>query len=151
MAGVEPAPEAVDENGAVTEETIDAEPVYIIHWDNPIQITTTSKPSIFPSLAVSGNTVHMVWIDLHHGPKNQEVYYSQSANSGETWLDSEIRITNDLVRSIRASLAVQENHPSLCVEKTTSTNVVQCYSTVKVTAPRTLCLRLMSPVSVLVA
>jgi hypothetical protein len=106
---VEPTPGVVDENGAVTEETIDAEPVYLINWDDPIQITTTSKPSIFPSLAVSGNTVHMAWIDLRHGPQNQEVYYSQSSNSGETWLDSEIRITNDPASSIRASLAVQEN------------------------------------------
>jgi len=107
-AEVEPTPEAVTEIEAEPEESVPAEPVYTIHWDDEIQITATSKPSIFPSLAVSGKTVHMVWIDLRHGPQNQEVYYSQSADSGETWLASEIRISNDPASSIRSSLAVQD-------------------------------------------
>ncbi|OPL10109.1 MAG: hypothetical protein AVO34_12090 [Firmicutes bacterium ML8_F2] len=108
-AEVEPTPEALTESEADPEESIPAEPVYTIQWDDEIQITVTSKPSIFPSLAVSGNTVNMVWIDLRHGPQSQEVYYSQSADSGETWLASEIRISNDPASSIRSSLVVQDN------------------------------------------
>ncbi len=47
--------------------------------------------SNYPSIAVCGSTVHVVWYDWRDG--DEEIYYKRSDNNGETWKNDE-RLTD---------------------------------------------------------
>ena len=72
-------------------------------WGVDTRLTNNIDNSRYPSLAVSGSSVHLVWNDIRDG--NWEIYYKSSANAGNTW-SSDTRLTNDNNRSEHTSLAV---------------------------------------------
>ena len=76
-----------------------------VTWGSDTRLTTDNGASQRPSLAVSGNFVHMVWNDR---VSNEEIYYKQSTNSGLTW-GSGIRLTNDPNLSTYPSIAASSN------------------------------------------
>jgi hypothetical protein len=53
-------------------------------WDGVKRLTINSGDSIGPSVGVSGNYVHIAWLDFT--PGNWEVYHRWSGNNGVTWL-----------------------------------------------------------------
>jgi hypothetical protein len=71
-------------------------------WGDDTQLTNEASPSEFPSVAATGEAVHVVWRDLRDG--NWEVYYKRSIDGGETWGD-DTRLTNDGGASMFPSVA----------------------------------------------
>ncbi len=77
-----------------------------VTWESDVQITATGAESIYPTLGVSGSTIHLAWVDQRDGGGNREIYYNRSADNGTTWQASDTRISNDPAFSIRADFAV---------------------------------------------
>ncbi len=75
-------------------------------WGPDIQLTNAPANSEIPSIAVSGNNVHVAWQDMRDG--NYEIYYKHSADGGITW-SADIRLTNDAGNSKSPSVAVSGN------------------------------------------
>jgi hypothetical protein len=55
-------------------------------WPVFSQLSETERPSKYPAITISGNFIHVVWvdaerIDLYWG----RIYYRRSSNSGESW------------------------------------------------------------------
>ncbi len=73
-------------------------------WEEPVRISCGSaQPGIWsPNIVISGQRVHAVWADQRAG--NSEVYYSVSADLGQTW--EEMRLTEDSAVSNYPSIAV---------------------------------------------
>ena len=61
-------------------------------WSVDTRLTNQVDFSIGPSVAVSGNIVHVVWQDFRDG--NPEIYYKRSTNGGTSW-SADMRLTND--------------------------------------------------------
>ena len=74
-----------------------------ISWSADEKLTSNPSDPGIPSLAVSGNNIHIVWHDLRDG--NWEIYYKHSTDNGLTW-QPDVRLTNDVSVSERASIAV---------------------------------------------
>lgn len=72
-------------------------------WGEEIRLTNNSDMSRFPSVAVSGSVVHVVWEDNRDG--NPEIYYKRSTDAGITW-EADVRLTNNSAISAEASVAV---------------------------------------------
>ena len=75
-------------------------------WGADIRLTNSIAFSLFPSIAVSGSVVHVVWND-ERGAANvkPEIYYKRSTNSGLSW-QADTRLTNDTANSYYPSIAV---------------------------------------------
>lgn len=82
---------------------------YSIDWDEEVAITTTGAPSIFPTLGISGSTLHLAWVDMRHGMEIREIYYLSSEDNGLAWTE-EMRLTNDPNQSIRPSIATTNDN-----------------------------------------
>lgn len=80
-------------------------PVYA-DWGADIRLTNALGNSKSPSIAVSGNTVHVAWFDSRDG--NDEIYYKRSLDSGATW-GADVRLTDNLSVSQNPSIAVSGN------------------------------------------
>lgn len=63
-----------------------------ITWTTDIRLTNVPLFSGYPSLAVSGNIVHLTWYDERDG--NYEIYYKRSTDGGLTW-ETDTRLTNN--------------------------------------------------------
>jgi hypothetical protein len=61
-------------------------------WGSDIRLTSNSNWSLFPTLAVSGSSVHLLWMDDRDG--NRETYYKHSTDNGASW-SSDTRLSND--------------------------------------------------------
>jgi hypothetical protein len=70
-------------------------------WETNTRLTNNADYSWSPSIAVSGNFVHLVWFDNSDG--NEEIYYIRSTDSGETWEEA-VRLTNDPAFSDNVSI-----------------------------------------------
>lgn len=64
-----------------------------LSWSSPEQLTN-DLTCVYPSIAVSGSTVHLVWFDGRDGGGSTEIYYKQSADGGNTW-GPDTRLTNN--------------------------------------------------------
>ena len=84
-------------------------PTYSVAWEQEVQITATGAPSFFPTMAVSGSTVHLAWVDQRDGGENREIYYQRSVDGGTHWQMPVMRISNDPSYSIRADFAIQDD------------------------------------------
>ena len=71
-------------------------------WGQEIRLTNDFSYSGSPSLAASGDSVHVVWQDYRDG--NLEVYYKKSTDGGSSWL-SESRLTDNSSESACPSIA----------------------------------------------
>ncbi len=73
-----------------------------VSWGADTRLTTDAAESWYPSVAVSGNNVHVVWPDDRDG--NGEIYYKRSTDNGTTW-DADLRMTNAPSNSDFTSIA----------------------------------------------
>ena len=74
-----------------------------ITWGADTSLIYNQSASYFPSVAVSGSQVNVVWQDYRDG--NFEIYYKRSTDGGTTW-DADTRLTNYAAFSQCASVAV---------------------------------------------
>ncbi len=72
-----------------------------ITWSADTRLTNDAANSEYPSIAVSGSLVHVVWNDTRDG--NYEVYYKNSTDGGNTW-STDTRLTNDPAGSLHTSV-----------------------------------------------
>lgn len=75
-------------------------------WGSDTRLTTALLDAGPPSIAVTGNPVHVVWADPRDG--NPVIYYKRSTDGGGTWSD-DLRLTSDTNNSDRPSVAVAGN------------------------------------------
>ncbi|HEY5125563.1 MAG TPA: exo-alpha-sialidase [Ignavibacteria bacterium] len=54
-----------------------------VSWEQDTRLTNNTAWSWYPSIAVSGLNVHVVWMDFRDG--FQELYYKRSTDEGITW------------------------------------------------------------------
>jgi hypothetical protein len=71
-------------------------------WEPDFRLTDSDGISQFPSFAVTGSTVHVVWSEYRDG--NPEVYYKRSTDAGLSW-EFDVRLTADASSSFAPSLA----------------------------------------------
>jgi len=76
-------------------------------WDPDTRLTNAGGNSYTPSVAVSGNNVHIAWHDSRD--LNEEIYYKRSTDGGTTW-DPDTRLTNAVGNSALSSIAVSGNN-----------------------------------------
>jgi len=74
-----------------------------ITWEPDQRLTNDSAYSGSPSIAVSGNEVHVVWRDNRDG--NWEIYYKRSTDGGLSWFADE-RLTYEYVYASEPSITV---------------------------------------------
>ena len=77
-----------------------------VNWGNDTRLTNHPSFSLYPSIAVSGSTLHLVWQDSRDG--NEEIYYLRSTNSGSNW-EASTRLTNSSGQSKYPSVSVSGN------------------------------------------
>jgi len=61
-------------------------------WSPDTRLTFARLDSWFPSVSVSGGTVHAAWWDNRDG--NYEIYYKRSTDNGFSW-EPDVRLTSD--------------------------------------------------------
>lgn len=76
-------------------------------WGSDTRLTNGPSFSVYPSVAISGSKVHIVWADDRDG--NYEIYYKQSFDGGTTW-GFDARLTNDTARSYLPCFAVLDSN-----------------------------------------
>ncbi|MBN1691399.1 MAG: exo-alpha-sialidase, partial [Dehalococcoidia bacterium] len=74
-------------------------------WGADIRLTSAAGNSYDPSVAASGNNVHVAWEDSRDG--NPEIYYKRSTNGGTTW-GADTRLTSAAASSEKTSVAVSD-------------------------------------------
>lgn len=83
-----------------------------VSWGADIRLTFKTQiiinggiyqESFFPTVAVSGSVVHVVWHDERDG--NYEIYYKRSVDGGKNW-GADTRLSNASASSDAASIAV---------------------------------------------
>lgn len=75
-------------------------------WESEIRLTNSAGTSSAPSIAVSGQLVHISWYDNRDG--NYEIYYMRSLDGGANW-GPNVRLTNNVLRSELSCIAVSES------------------------------------------
>lgn len=73
------------------------------NWGSDTRLTNFTLNSMNPSIAVSGQSVHVVWMDFRDG--NREIYYKLSTDGGVTW-GSDVRLTNNASLSQAPNVSV---------------------------------------------
>ncbi len=74
-----------------------------VSWGADMRMTNSTTYDIYPSIAVSGSDVHVVWQDYNSG--DGEIYYKRSTDSGVSW-GANINLTNTIEGSSYPSVAV---------------------------------------------
>lgn len=74
-----------------------------LNWGTETRLTNNPSSSFLPSVSVSGQIVHVVWIDERDG--NKEVYYKRSADGGQSW-GADTRLTVNVSLSNFPSVSV---------------------------------------------
>ncbi|MCK4396050.1 exo-alpha-sialidase, partial [candidate division WOR-3 bacterium] len=73
-------------------------------WETDTRLTDNSVQSWYPSIAVEGSDVHVVWYDIRDG--NWEIYYKRSTDGGTSW-GTDTRLTDNINFSWYPSVAVE--------------------------------------------
>ncbi len=76
-----------------------------VSWGADTRLTNDPANSLWPSVSVSGQVVHVVWMDTRNGSNNYEIYYKRSTDGGNNW-EADTRLTNDPVHSVYPSVSV---------------------------------------------
>jgi hypothetical protein len=63
-----------------------------INWGADIRLTNNTAYSRYPSIAVSGSTIHVLWEDEYEN--HIEIHYKRSTDNGINW-GTDIRLTNN--------------------------------------------------------
>ncbi|MEP7169201.1 MAG: exo-alpha-sialidase, partial [Bacteroidota bacterium] len=71
-------------------------------WSADARLTNDTAISQFPSVAVSGTIVNVIWQDSRDS--NTEIYYKRSTDNGLSW-GADTRLTNNPAGSIFASVS----------------------------------------------
>jgi hypothetical protein len=74
-----------------------------INWGADMRLTNNPANSEFPSIAVIGSNVHIVWYDARDG--NAEIYNKRSTDGGVNW-ETDTRLTNSIQYSAFPSVAI---------------------------------------------
>ena len=74
-----------------------------VNWGTDTRLTSNSSDSRYPSVAVSGSIIHVVWYDNRDG--NNEIYYKRSTDAGVSCV-ADTRLTNNTGNSRSPSVAV---------------------------------------------
>ncbi|MBI5401986.1 MAG: exo-alpha-sialidase [Ignavibacteriae bacterium] len=76
-------------------------------WGADTRLTNNTAGKYYPSIAVSGSVIHIVWRDLRNlgSSGNNEIYYKRSTDNGTTW-EADTRLTYDTLKSYNPSIAV---------------------------------------------
>jgi len=62
----------------------------------PARANQGSARATLPDLACDNDAVHLVWEDTRDGElENKNIYYNRSSDHGETWLDRDVRLSDD--------------------------------------------------------
>ncbi|MFA5011866.1 MAG: FG-GAP-like repeat-containing protein [Ignavibacteria bacterium] len=64
-----------------------------LNWGADTRLTNAVNQSYNPSIAVSGSSVHVVWLDKRNSDY-QEIFYKMSTNGGVSW-GADIQLTNN--------------------------------------------------------
>jgi hypothetical protein len=80
-------------------------------WSEDIRLTNNPAHLEYPSIAVSGSNVHVVWMDYREESNAiyGEIYYKVSLNNGANW-GNDTRLTNDPAVSWYPSIAVSDSN-----------------------------------------
>jgi len=73
-------------------------------WGADTRLTNNTLESSHPSISISGQVLHIVWMELHTG-NNKEIYYKRSTDGGSSW-GTDTRLTNDPAESWSPSISV---------------------------------------------
>lgn len=76
-------------------------------WEKDVRLSYAPGHSWYPSIAVSGDYIHIVWHDASIGAFFN-IFYKRSTDNGQTWEDDVI-ITNNSFDSEHPSIAASEN------------------------------------------
>jgi hypothetical protein len=74
-------------------------------WSPDTRLTNDPNVSEYPSIAVSGTSVHVVWDDYRDDPQG-EIYYKRSTDNGLTWDTVDNRLTRASGYSLVPSVSV---------------------------------------------
>lgn len=74
-----------------------------VSWGAETRLTLSNYQTEYPSIALSGNFLHLVWFDGRDG--NTEIYYKRSSDQGVNW-GTDTRLTNNTAYSQFPSIAV---------------------------------------------
>lgn len=75
-------------------------------WEQDYSITNHETGANYPSIAVSGPNIHLVWYDYRHA--NWEIYYNRSADNGISW-ETDTRLTENPYLGQYPSVAVSDS------------------------------------------
>ena len=76
-----------------------------VSWGADDPITSTNPISYFPSISVSGQHLHVVWVDARAGV---DIFYAYSSDAGVNWYP-EFRLTDDTARSLAPFICTSGN------------------------------------------
>jgi len=79
-------------------------------WNANTRLTFDTIGSFYPSIAVSGDNIHIVWYDFRLG--NRSVFYRRSQNGGFNW-EQEMKLTSDAAEAYNPAVAVSGQVVSL--------------------------------------
>ena len=74
-------------------------------WSARKRLTWTSEAEDYPTIAVSGCTVHVAWIDHDR----RELHYARSTDAGTTWSDMRVLARNDGRPVMAAEIAAERS------------------------------------------
>src|SRR4030042_1896976 len=88
-------------------------------WTTNKNLTNNAGSSRYPSMAVDGSNVYVVWFD--NTPGNYEIYFKKSDDGGTTWTNNK-RLTNTAGSSEDAVMTVDGSNIYVVWEDDTSGN-----------------------------
>jgi hypothetical protein len=77
-----------------------------VSWGADTRLTNNSRGSSSPSVSVSGQAVHIVWVDQRN--VDFEIFYKRSTDGGTSW-EADTRLTISAGESSNASVAVSDS------------------------------------------
>ena len=76
-----------------------------VNWSVDLPLTSSPAYADYPSLAASGEFVHLAWKDERDMGGGSEIYYKRSTDGGSSW-SADMRLTNDASVQTSPSIAV---------------------------------------------
>jgi hypothetical protein len=77
-----------------------------VSWAPDVRLSDTLSLVDYPSISISGPTVHVVWFDRRDG--HREIYYKRSSDSGMTW-SPDTRLTHGTSPSYDPSVSASDS------------------------------------------